>query len=222
MFRLTNRSYISVITTIYVLLYALGAGYCYGKDKSHKNHLQQEDTSPNGNIIVRYYDDGDDICPRGDIWLYSKDHPSKKALLFSYERDADILISPDEKWIVINHRVGNNITELILFKKVKGLKYERIAWIDVLAWNLFRKTHSQYKIPEFFHNYTEAVRWSSDSKSVLIYIYGHDDETPKKLEPWYCVYDVTTDAMTLDFNRVFNRDAYHPNGKAKSRKIYKH
>ncbi|MEO5359706.1 MAG: hypothetical protein H7843_04585 [Nitrospirota bacterium] len=132
-----------------------------------------------------------------------------------------MLISPDENWIVINYRVGSTDTDALLFQKIKGLEYEEVEYLNTKAWNLFRKTHKQYKIPEFGHSYTEAVRWSSDSKSILLYIYGHDDDSPKKLEPWFCIYDLTTGKMTLDFNRVFNRDTYHPNGKAKDRTLYK-
>ncbi|MBF0487681.1 MAG: hypothetical protein HQK98_05915 [Nitrospirae bacterium] len=42
---------------------------------------------------------------------------------------------------------------------------------------------------------------------------------PKALEPWFCVYDVTTRKMTLDFS-VFNRDTYHPDGEARGRELY--
>ncbi|MBF0458036.1 MAG: hypothetical protein HQK99_09095 [Nitrospirae bacterium] len=53
----------------------------------------------------------------------------------------------------------------------------------------------------------------------MIEIYGHHDEIPVRLEPWYCIYDVTTGKMTLNFNRVFNRDTFHPNGTAKGREL---
>ncbi|WP_420265504.1 hypothetical protein [Candidatus Magnetominusculus dajiuhuensis] len=220
MIRLTNVSYLCIAISTYVLLNIIGAGQCYGEDKTLKNHLIKEYTSPKGNIIVRHYVDGYEICPDGDIWLYSKKNPSKKALLFSYERDADVLISPDEKWLVINYRAGCNVTDANLYKQIKDLKYEYVTSLNDFAWDLFRVTHKQYKIPDFFHNYAEAVLWSSDSKSVMIEIYGHDDISPKKLEPWYCIYDLTTGKMTLDFNRIFNRDTYHPNGEAKGRELF--
>ncbi|MBF0554183.1 MAG: hypothetical protein HQK96_06430 [Nitrospirae bacterium] len=218
--RTISVPYLFVVITFYVLLPVLEIEQCYGEDKTLKNHLIKEYTSPKGNIIVRHYVDGYEICPDGDIWLYSKKNPSKKALLFSYERDADVLISPDEKWLIINYRAGTTDTDALLFKKVKDLEYEEIDYLNDKAWDLFRKTHRQYKIPQFGHSYAEAVLWSSDSKSVMIEIYGHDDLSQKNLEPWYCIYDLTTGKMTLDFNRVFNRDTYHPNGRAKGRKLY--
>ncbi|MBF0516406.1 MAG: hypothetical protein HQK97_04685 [Nitrospirae bacterium] len=51
----------------------------------------------------------------------------------------------------------------------------------------------------------------------MLRTYGHDDMSPKALEPWFCIYDVTTGEMSLDFNRIFNRDTYHSDGKARGR-----
>ncbi|MBF0457737.1 MAG: hypothetical protein HQK99_07565 [Nitrospirae bacterium] len=218
--RTVNVSFLCVIITICVLLHVLGVRQCYGEDKALKNHLLKEYLSPevNGDIIVRHYVDGYDGFS-GDIWLYSKKDPSKKTLLFSYERDADVIISPDEKWLIINYRAGTTDTDALLFQKVKGLEYKETKMLNDMAWDLFRKTHKQYQIPQFGHSYAEAVLWSSDSKSVMIQIYGHDDDSLKALEPWYCIYDLTTGKMTLDFN-VLNRDTYHPNREAKGRELY--
>ncbi|MCG6552174.1 MAG: hypothetical protein L7F77_07590, partial [Candidatus Magnetominusculus sp. LBB02] len=195
--RSTKISHLSIVIVFYVLLQLKGIDQCYGGKKLHINHLLEEYSSPTGNIIVRKYISGYEVCPDGEIWLYSKKNPSKKELLFSYERDADALISPDEKWLVINNRAGNNVTDAGLYRQVKGLKYKFATSLNEYAWELFRKTHKRYKIPDFFHNYVEAVLWSSDSKSVMITICGNDDISPMKLEPWYCIYDLKKEEMTL-------------------------
>ncbi|MEO5359709.1 MAG: hypothetical protein H7843_04600 [Nitrospirota bacterium] len=81
MIRLTNVSYISMVTVICVFLHVLGSGQCYGEDKTPKKHLLKEGWSPN--IIVRYYVDGLDIYSYyGDIWLYSKKEPSEEGAPF--------------------------------------------------------------------------------------------------------------------------------------------
>ncbi|MBF0554182.1 MAG: hypothetical protein HQK96_06425 [Nitrospirae bacterium] len=219
MIRLSNVSYVYIVVTICIFLHIAGINQCYGDNIKPKKYLKKESTSPEGNIIIRHLGEHPDDF-YWDIWLYSRKNPSKKALLFSYERDADVLISSDEKWLVINYRVGTTDTDALLFKKVKDLEYEEIDYLNDKAWNLFRKTHRKYKIPQFGHSYVEAVLWSSDSKSVMLEIYGHDDLSPKRLEPWYCIYDLTAGKMTLDFDRVFNRDTYHPNGEARGRKLY--
>ncbi|MCG6552176.1 MAG: hypothetical protein L7F77_07600 [Candidatus Magnetominusculus sp. LBB02] len=219
--RTVMTSYLCAVIAIYVLLQLLGVGQCFGDDIKPNKYLKKEYASPSGKIIVRQY--GELLEDNsGDIWLYSKENPLKKAFLFSYERDADVIISPDEKWIAINYRYGCDGTSIILFKRIKGLKYEIDTWLTQFAWDFFRKKYKRHIIPEFGHSYAEAVLWSSDSKSVLIFIKGHDDDSPMKLEPWYCIYDLKKEEMTLDFNRVFNRDTYHPNGRAKGRKLFKY
>ncbi|MBF0459124.1 MAG: hypothetical protein HQK99_14635 [Nitrospirae bacterium] len=227
--RTVNMLYLCGIIAICGLLNASVSKQCYGEDIKPKKYLKKEYTSPEGNIIVRLLG-GHPQDNSGDIWLFSAKNPSDRELLYSYERDASVLISPDEKWLVINDRSGTTDTDPLLYKRVKGLKYEEIENLYMKAWELFEKTHKKYKTHVFKrykrntillygHSYAEAVRWSSDSKSVLIEIYGHHDETPERLEPWYCIYDLTTGKMTLDFNRVFNRDTFHLNGEAKGREL---
>ncbi|MBF0319294.1 MAG: hypothetical protein HQL01_05775 [Nitrospirae bacterium] len=235
--------YICVVITIYVLLHSSGVNHSYGDNttptqyllteyksplhvpgkivgyginKTPPQYLLKEYKSPSGDIIVKHFTDDDNWTVNSEVWLYSAKNPSKKLWLYSYERDAEVLFSPNEKWLALNHRYGCDGTDAILFKQVKGLKYEPIIGLSDLAWAFFIKTHRKYKIPHFDHCYTEAVRWSSDSKSVMLQTYGHDDMSPKKLDPWYCIYDLKTKKMTLDFS-VFNRDTYHPNGEAKGR-----
>ncbi|MEO5359708.1 MAG: hypothetical protein H7843_04595 [Nitrospirota bacterium] len=219
MIRLNINSYLVVIVIIYALLTVIDAGQCHGEDNISKKHLLKQNISPVGKTIIRYYVTSNERSS-GDIWLYSTEDRSKKEFLFSFSRDAEVLISPDEKWLVINHTLEIKGAEAILFKKIKDLKYQRVKLLNPMAWALLKKTHKQ--IPGFGHSYTEALHWSSDSKSLMIELYGYDDKSQKALEPWYCIYDLTTGKMTLDFNRVFNRNTYHPNGKAKGRKLYKY
>ncbi|MEO5359711.1 MAG: hypothetical protein H7843_04610 [Nitrospirota bacterium] len=144
-----------------------------------------------------------------------------KSLLYSYERAADVIFSPDEKWLVINDAYGSNGADAILFKKVKSLKYKAITTLSDLAWDLLRKTNKRHKIPSYFgHNYTFAVFWSADSKAILLETFGHDDDTPKALAPWYCIYDLKTKKMSLDLN-TFNRGTYYPD-RTKARYLYKY
>ncbi|MEO5359404.1 MAG: hypothetical protein H7843_03025 [Nitrospirota bacterium] len=219
---MSRTVYITIIffaIIICLLLNLSNTNQCYGEITEPKKYLKKEYRSPEGNIIVRHY--GESIDDNSaDIWLYSAKHPSKRAMLYSYDGDANVLFSHNEKWLVLNHRYGSDGTNAILFKKIKGLKYEQITSLNDFVWDLFKKTHKQYKIPEFDHSYTYAVFWSSDSKSVMLRTYGHDDLSPTMLDPWFCIYDVTTGKMSLDFNRVFNRDTYHPDGKAKGRELY--
>ncbi|MBF0459080.1 MAG: hypothetical protein HQK99_14415 [Nitrospirae bacterium] len=194
-------------------------------------YLHEEYKSPLGDIIVKHFSDDKSDIMKSEVWLYSANNPSKKVFLYSYDIYARILFSHDEKWLVLNNMYGSSGKDAILFREVEGLKYEEIENLYDKAWELFEKTHKKYKahvfkkykrnlIPFNDHSYAEAVLWSSDSKSVLIEIYGHHDEIPVRLEPWYCIYDVTTGKMTLDFNSVFNRDTFHPNGTAKGRELY--
>lgn len=214
-----NIIYLSVIVTICVSLHISGTNQCYGDNNTPMQYLHKKYRSPLGDITVKHFSDEKEWTINSEVWLYSTKNPAKKSLLYSYERDADVLFSHDEKWLVLNNGYGSDGTEAILFKKVNGLEYKPLKLLTEMAWDLFRKTHKQYQIPQFGHSYAEAVLWSSDSKSVMIQIYGHDDDSLKALEPWYCIYDLTTGKMTLDFN-VLNRDTYHPNRKANGRELY--
>ncbi|MCG6552175.1 MAG: hypothetical protein L7F77_07595, partial [Candidatus Magnetominusculus sp. LBB02] len=192
-----NTLCIFVTIAIYIILNLSGANQCYGGNNTPPQYLHKEYESPSGDIIVKHFSDAPEDITNSEVWLYSAKNPSKKFRLYSYEVDATVIFSDDEKWLVLNHRSGSNEASAILFKKDTGLKYEIIIVLNELAWDLFRKTHKRYKIPDFFHSYTKAVLWSSDSKSILLEIYGHDDATPKELEPWYCIYDLKKEEMTL-------------------------
>ncbi|MCG6551986.1 MAG: hypothetical protein L7F77_06635 [Candidatus Magnetominusculus sp. LBB02] len=212
--------HIYIIITVYILLNIHSIHQCNGDNNTPMKYLHQEYKSPLGDIIVKHFSDYEKDVMNSEVWLYSVADPSKKAFLYSYLISARIIFSHDEKWLVLNNRYGSDGNEAILFKQVKGLKYELITSLDDLAWDFFKKTNRQYKIPIFDHSYTYAVQWSSDSRSVMLKTFGHDDLSPKTLEPWYCIYDVTTGKMSLDLNRVFNRDTYHPDGKATGRELY--
>ncbi|MBF0459079.1 MAG: hypothetical protein HQK99_14410 [Nitrospirae bacterium] len=141
--RTVNVFYLCVMITILGLLHTSASNQCYGDNNTPQNILLKEYTSPEGNIIVRHIVD----VKKGDleIWLYSSKNPSKGELLRSYEIDADVLFSYDETWLVLNDRYGSTDTDPILFKRVKGLKYEEIENLYGKAWDLFEKTHKKYK-----------------------------------------------------------------------------
>src|SRR5205085_6208256 len=56
-------------------------------------------TSPKGDFTVEYYGGPNNAK---QIWLAPKAAPAQRVWLFSYERDARVLVSPDERWLIIN------------------------------------------------------------------------------------------------------------------------
>jgi len=146
-----------------------------------------------------------------EIWLAAKNKPSDRELLYKFERGADVLISPDEQWLVVNDHMTSDESEVVLFKRGQGISFAEAkgAQIGPKAWNLFAKENQLAKPPGYDHQYVEAIQWSSNSRTFLLSISGHGGEGDGKyhLDPWFCVYDVTTRQPTLNF-KLMNQDAF--------------
>ena len=162
------------------------------------------------------WDQDNDKC---EIWLSLRSDPSKKELLISHWRIAEVLMSDDEKWIIINNKFASDNSVPMLCRHAKGIDYKFVRDIaDVSigkrAWQFFEKEH-HLKVPlDYGHEYVDAIRWGSNSHTVLLQIQGHEDES-HYLDPWFCVLNVETLALTLDL-RELNMGAFpHPIKKRK-------
>lgn len=143
---------------------------------------------------------------RREIWLVDKERKNEK-LLYSYDRWASILFSPDQKYIAINDHCLSTDAIVLLYTHVSGLEYKPMN-VDVTnnAWKFFCKRYgceNDDDTSPFDHNYADDVLWSADSSSILMSLKGHLD-SKNNLSEWYCVYDVEHNKTTLDLN-VLNR-----------------
>ncbi|MCX6984535.1 MAG: hypothetical protein NT118_07275, partial [Lentisphaerae bacterium] len=96
-----------------------------------------------------------------------------------------------------------------LFKKHGDIDYREIKEADVngKAWAFFTRKNKLPKNIGLFHSYIECVRWSADSKALLLVMWGHTDGDGY-LDNWYCVYDLERSQPTLNFE-LMNRNTVH-------------
>lgn len=148
--------------------------------------------SPDNDILVQTYFEREGMA---QIWLVSSADPGRRQLLFTHYRNANVIFSPDQKWLVINDRYASNESRLLLFKQKSFLNYEQVADITKAAWEFFKK---QMKTSvEFDHSYVEALSWAEDEPpTLLLSLRGHSDS--KYTSEWYCFYDVKSKTFSVD------------------------
>jgi hypothetical protein len=135
-----------------------------------------------------------------EIWLVSKADPAQRHLLFKHEREAEVVFSEDEKWLVINDHNLSNESRLLLFTRKASLEYVQVADLTDATWAFFAKQNGR-KNPDrpFDHAYVEALRWANDDPpTLLLCLDGHLDHRNFTSE-WYCLYNVQTKAFSIDF-----------------------
>ncbi len=158
--------------------------------------------SPSGNIVAEHYFTLPDELRR--IFLRETGSNSKPILLVSYNRDAQVLFSPDEKWLILNDNPGSNISEVRLFKRIRGLHYQEVtdAALHAKVWELFDLRHMPHNEVDYLHSYTYAICWGPTSDKLLIEIRADGlllrDKLVVQFGPWRCVYNIKSTTATDD------------------------
>ena len=157
-----------------------------------------------------YFKDGD---TKRQIWLRPATSQTAVDLLCEYERDADLSFSPDEGWIGVNDSLGSDVSEVRLFRRVAGTKYDedKRAAVTEKTWRFLAKHYGLTRVPELDHMYSELVRWAANSKAFMVALDGHTD-LAQHIDSWVCIYDLTTFQPSLDLS-LMNRATVHLRGK---------
>ncbi len=171
---------------------------------------------PHIDIVKEVYRRTDEGSPAFKIVLSSLADPSKKELLFAYDRAAEADLSPDGKWFVINDRPGRGQCEPRLFKRHAGLKFTELkeARIQQKVVDFFIRSN---KFPESIRKhligesdcFVESILWSDDSKSLLLRITKGQTGEPIWIYNWRCIYDLKTGELSTDLN-ILNRGSILP------------
>ena len=202
-----------MLPRVLALLGVISAALAWAGEPSPEMRLWKTEESPLGDIVIQHFaiDAG-----RQEIWLATKKGPADQALLYAHERHAEVLMSPDERWLVINDHAGSNVTEALLFERDHGVRYSEVkeAEISAKAWGLFAQRSGLAKSPRYDHHYTNAIRWRDDATAFLASIEGHNpidglDNAPQYVDSWLFVFDVNSLRPSLDLG-VLNRGAVHP------------
>jgi len=213
------------MTKTIVCLLTLLASSCFGDEPGANYKLVSQDKPSEQaeffdgrhiDIVVEVYERTNDGSPAGKIILSSLADPSKKELLFTYERAAAADLSPDGKWIVINDRPVRGECNPRLFKQEAGLKFTEVKDADIrtkaieffLSFNKSPKNIRDHMISEG-DCFVESMFWSDDSNSLLLRLSKGQTGEPIWLYDWYCVYDLKTGKVSLDL-KVLNRGAILP------------
>jgi hypothetical protein len=157
--------------------------------------------SPSGRIVVEHrFRDPD--SPR-QIWLRDAGSALEPAFLYEYPRTADVLFSPDERWVVVNDFAGSNVADVRIFQRSSGLNFREEKGADPSrsCWASMSRTFA----PGLVSSYAEAIRWASDSRALLVVLWGHADGE-SFVDDWLCVYDLRARRASQDL-RLMNRGA---------------
>ena len=140
------------------------------------------------------------------IYLFEPGKPQERVILCKFNRDAELLFSPDESWIALNDVIGSIVSEIRLFKRIKGLNYsESNIHADALSWKLLERLHKIPRKVDLMHTYARVIKWSSDSSSFLVALSGHTDIN-LHVDEWVCVFDLRTKRASLSLS-LLNRKA---------------
>jgi hypothetical protein len=160
--------------------------------------LFQTDKSPSGRIIAEHFIfepvDLRSEAPLRQIWLRDAQGKIPPSLLFEHHRGADILFSPNEKWIAISDNPLSDFADVRLFRRSDGLRYKEIEKAEPRkkCWALFDRTSRRSISDKFDHRYVNAIRWAPDSRAVLLIARGYlsGEEQNLYADDWQCVFDV--------------------------------
>jgi YARHG domain len=162
--------------------------------------VQREELSPSGNIRVKYtWTKGN---PVHRIVLENVNHPGESNVFVEYQRNAWILISPDDQWIVLNNRPSAGHSEVQLYQRqnTETLNYAASeetqgtdARLDQVVWKYYLQ--ELQLPPDTLRDGVaiDAVGWDADSKKLAVTVTAAptdaDDSVPP---PWRCMVDVAS------------------------------
>jgi hypothetical protein len=180
-----------------------------------KPSFEKVTTVTHGDVIVERYRASEGT---EQIWLVSTADPAKRHLLYTHHRQAEVIFSDDDTWLVINDHAGSAGSSLLLYRRKTPPVYEQVTDLTHAAWKFFDE-HNGLKVPAkgksedvqrydrenglaanpFDHRYIDAVCWAGgDPPTLLIRLSGHEDD--HSYTRWYCLYDVRAKSFTTDFD----------------------
>jgi hypothetical protein len=158
--------------------------------------------SPGQTCYIEYQRHQNDVT---QIWVVSARDPSERALLYTFDRGAEVEFSDGEEWLVVNDFLGSNSTEPHIFHRVSGVRYQDVGNVATSAWAFVAKQVGLPEPPLLDHNYAEGLRWV-DGHTLVILLHGHTDDR-HYVTSWICLFDANTREFSTDANR-FNSDSY--------------
>jgi hypothetical protein len=144
-----------------------------------------------------------------EIWLWPRGHKNKAVKLCDTPGwgNMHLAFSPDNYWITVEDGGASLGISLKLFRRTKGVSYTPIEAPD-LNDQAEKLALRQNRLPEkadfLDHRYVYLVRWSPDSRRILIELDGKggDEKRYVWINRWLGIYDLGKQAFTMDLNQM--------------------
>lgn len=182
--------------------------------------LASTERSPRCTLTVEYYLNETNGCRQ--LWISDYHNPRNRVLLYDYDRSATVCFSPDEKWLVVNDYCGSSEAASVLFRRAKGILFERVKDLDLdsIAWSAAAREQRFSPSDVFDHQYSEVLCWLGESGKLVIHAWGYYGGV-RSLDDWFCIFDVTTRKVSFDLSSV-NAGSYrklHSEDKQKPNQV---
>jgi hypothetical protein len=161
--------------------------------------VERQVLSPSGQLRVQYMRDRQQGLRQ--IALRDSHNPANSAVLAQYKRNAWVVISPDDQWVILNTRDGVE-SGAQLYHRVSAapLKYEvpqelrgNNAALQDLVWQSYLAQTRQEPNTDRTRVTIDGLAWEPDSHVVTLSVAPIATKDNAALpEPWTCTYDVTT------------------------------
>ena len=155
--------------------------------------------SPSGKLRIAYMRDRQHGLRQ--ITLQDAQNPANATVLAQYNRNAWVVISPDDQWIVLNNRGGaEGGAQLYHRVSVAPLKYEVPpefrgvgGALQDIVWQSYLEQTQQDPNTDRGRVTIDGIAWEPDSHRVILSVAPIATKADTALpEPWTCIYDVTS------------------------------
>jgi hypothetical protein len=167
--------------------------------------VQRQDVSPSGNLRIKYLRTKG--SPVHQIVLESVAHPNDSAVFFEHQRNAWLLVSPNDEWIALNNRPNPGESQLQLYHRAQAdsLKYEIPEEfrgddrpLETAIWHYYLETMGLPEDTQREGVIMDATGWEPDSNklaiSVTVVPTDPDDKVPP---PWTCSFNIASEEIEM-------------------------
>jgi YARHG domain len=167
--------------------------------------VQRQEVSPSGKIRIKYVRSKGN--PVRQIVLESVARPQDSTVFFEHQRNAWLLVSPNDEWIALNNRPKPAESELQVYHRTNAdsLKYEipedfrgDDRPLETAVWNYYLQTMGLPEDTQPDGVIMDATGWDNDSRKLAISVTvvpgDPDDKVPP---PWNCTFDVASQEIEM-------------------------
>lgn len=167
--------------------------------------VQRQEVSPSGKIRIKYVRSKGN--PVRQIMLESVARPDDSTVFFEHQRNAWLLVSPNDEWIALNNRPKPGESELQVYHRTNAdsLKYEIPEEfrgddrpLETAVWNYYLQTMGLPEDTQPDGVIMDATGWDNDSRKLAISVTvvpgDPDDKVPP---PWSCAFDVVSQEVEV-------------------------